>query len=265
MDLRPVYWILCGVGIASLTPAWGGRQIEPMQNNQNVLAQTGNLNSDHAQLATNISLLAKRQPWSEPKSDPFSNHMAVEENVSMPISDKLAVPEPLSFPYVFIGKLFSEEKNAVFLSKSNQIYTVAAGDVLGGVYQIEHIGRDALEVTYLPEHKKLSLSFDSLATKSVLHESTLLAQSGAPAVQHVETQAPPADMVGEIPSVENGQLTDDLRQMLAPAPPPQGDVLEMMGATQQPQGDALKMMAAPEQPVQGAAGPAPAASAKAVK
>lgn len=247
MDVRPVYWMLCGAGATLLSSAWASKQsADQTQNGTMVPAQT--------ELSRNVadnSLLMKRQPWAEPKINPFIRVTPTEKTADAPIPDKLAVPQPPSFPYVFIGRLQAEEKNAVFLSKNNQVYSVEVGDVLEGIYRIERIESRNLEVTYLPDRKKLTLLFDSLDAKTTPPATTLLSQTEMPAVPAAR-QTLPQGMVGEVPTVENGQMTEDLKKMLNPPPPPQGDALKMMGVTPPPQGDALQIMAAP--PVHGDAG-----------
>lgn len=263
MDARPVYWIMCGAGATLLTSAWGNKQImlPPQNQDANVATTIAQANLGLPQGVTNNSLLMKRQSWVEPKSDPFSKAAPIEQIVVAPVADKVATPQPPSFPYVFIGRLLAEEKDAVFLSRNNQIYSVAAGDTLEGVYRIECVGSDTLEITYLPERKKTTYPFDLLAAKPAAQSATVLSQAKVPSAPPVQAQALPEGMAGEVPSVENGQMTEDLKQMLNPPPPPQGDVLKMMGATPPPQGDALQMMAAP--PVQDGQGipGVPAASA----
>jgi len=247
MDVRPVYWVLCGAGATLLTSAWGSKQavLPPLNQNANAATALVQANLDLPQSVANTSLLMRRQPWAEPKSDPFSKAAPVEQNVIAPTADKVAMPQPPSFTYVFIGRLLAEEKNTVFLSRNNQIYSVAAGDTLEGVYRIERVGSDTLEITYLPDRKKITLPFDSLAASPAPQAAAVLSQADVPSIPPVQAQALPEGMAGEVPSESNGQMTEDLKQMLAPPPPPQGDVLKMMGATPPPQGDAMQMMAAP--------------------
>lgn len=244
MDVRPVYWILCGAGATLLSSAWASKPVTDSLQFQDVKVSARQAVQPLA--AEKSGLLLRRSPWSEAKSDPFSHSISVEsKGVSLAVEAQ-AAPQPPVFPYVFIGKLSAEEKNVVFLSRSNQIYSVAAGDTLEGVYKIERVTNDALEITHLPDHKKLTFSFDTLAANKPAQ--TAIAQADTTPAPHASApvKSVPEGMVGEVPSVENGQMTDDLKKMLSPAPPPQGDVLKMMGATPPPQGDALKIMTAPQ-------------------
>lgn len=232
MDARPVYWILCGAGATLLTSAWGSKQVILLP--QNVATTIAQANLGLPQGVTNNSLLMKHQPWMEPKSDPFSKATPIEQNVVAPAADKVTTPQPPSFPYVFIGRLLAEEKDAVFLSRNNQIYSVAAGDTLEGIYRIERVGSDTLEITYLPERKKTTYPFDLLAAKPAAQSATVLSQAEVPSAPPVQAQALPEGMAGGIPGKSNGQMTEDMKQTLASPPPPQGEGLNMVGTIPSP-------------------------------
>ena len=284
MDARPVYWILCGAGATLLTSAWGSKMAGQAPQAQTesvavVLAQAPAV----AQAAPGNNSLTKRVPWIEPKADPFSRLPlpASGQNVA-PFAVKASLPQIPSFPYMFIGKLMAGEKNTVFLSKNNQVYSIAEGDVLEGVYRVERLGSDNLEVTYLPERKKLTLAFDALAAKPAVRTTTMLSQAETATGNPASSQRPPQGMTNEASSENNGQAANDQKQvqpatassqggmaatmgatpsmgaipssqgdvanMMGAAPPPQGDALKMMGATPPPQGDVLKMMGAAPPP-----------------
>ena len=273
MDARSVYWMLCGAGATLLTSAWGSKMIAQVPQTQTVTAATALAQAypTVAQTVLSDDSLMKRVPWTEPKSDPFSRSPlpASAQNVA-PSADKAAPPQPPSFPYVFIGRLLAGEKNAVFLSRNNQVYSVAEGDVLGGIYRVDRLGSDNLEATYLPEQKKMTLAFDALAAKPTVRTASMLSQAETTSSNPVSSQRPPQGMTNEASSENNGQVANDQKQTLTATtssqggmaattgatpssqgnvadlvgttPAPQGDVLKMMGVTPPPQGDVLKMM-----------------------
>lgn len=288
MDIRPVYWALFGAGATLLTSAWGSKQamLLPQDQDVNIAVVIAKETVGLSQIAaSNISLI-KRQPWAGAKSDPFAKAVPVKQKTAAPITSKVEAPQPQppSFPYVFVGRLLAEEKDTVFLSRNNQIYSVMAGDTLDGSYRIERVGGNELEIIYLPDRQKLTISFDALALKPTPKASTMLSQAGTspnnaftphafsartagePAdnvsgqtAENMKQAAPPQEsmqgmagtpapsalptgMTGEVPSESNGLMTDDLRQMLVPPPPPEGDALKIMGFTPPPQGDAMQLM-----------------------
>jgi hypothetical protein len=222
MDARPIYWVLCGAGATLLTSAWGSRQVVVQPQDQNMLAPISQTNFGSSQLDTNNSLM-KRQPWAKPKADPFSKVHHVVRNVVAPPVVMPVATEPISFPYVFFGRMLSGDKNAVFLSRNNLSYIVAAGDTLDSVYRIDSVGINTLEITYLPEQKKLTFPFDSLAT--AVKPDAALAQTSTQ-VLHQEP-----DMAAVAPV--------EFRQPATPQPTEE-EVLRMMGATRPTPGNPME-------------------------
>jgi hypothetical protein len=53
-------------------------------------------------------------------------------------------------------------RSTVYLTKDNNVYSVAPGDVIDGTYKIVDITADQLEVTYLPLGKKQQIAFASI-------------------------------------------------------------------------------------------------------
>ena len=252
--MRSVYWFLCGASATLLTSAWATRQVEALSPNQDItlekVVQQENTGLSHPE---NIHSLLMRSPWTEAKSNPFLRTEPVEAQSVLSISEKSVESQSHGFSYVFIGKLLADEGNMVFLSKNKQIISAVQGEILDGEYRIESIGKDSLELTYLPERKRMTLSFSTFAA-SPSPVPTRLAQAEVPPV--VQKTIPGA-MIGEVPSEENGQMTESLKQLLAPAPPPQGDALKMMGVTPPPQGDAVQLMSAPQVPSDGVSNTSP--------
>ena len=266
MDARSIYWMLCGAGATVLTSAWGSKMAgqAPLTQTVTVATVLAQAYPTVARAAPSDDSLMKRVPWTEPKSDPFSRSSLPASGRNVTLSAvKVAPPQPPSFPYVFIGRLSAGEKNAVFLSKNNQVYSVAAGDVLEGIYRVDRLGGDNLEVTYLPERKKLTLAFDVLAAKPAAQTATMLSQAETTPGNPASSQRLQQGMTNEAHSENSSQVANDQKQMQSAttssqggmmaaaagaAPAPQGDALKMMGAAPPPQGDALKMMGATPPP-----------------
>ncbi|MGH9422816.1 MAG: hypothetical protein ACRD3J_22775, partial [Thermoanaerobaculia bacterium] len=74
------------------------------------------------------------------------------------------MPTPPPFPFQFLGKLVQGSgAEVIYLAKGQALYRVVPGDMLEGAYRVEKVGRDYLEVTYLPLDKKQTVAFSSIA------------------------------------------------------------------------------------------------------
>ena len=243
MDIRSVYWALCGAGATLLTSAWGSKQAMLLPQNQETnVAPVAQATFGLPQSVTNTGLLVKRQPWAEAKSDPFAKASPIEQKVIAPVADKVVTPQPQpqlqpqppSFPYVFIGRLQAEEKDSVFLTKDNQIYSIAAGDTVDGAYRIERVGSNELEITYLPDQQKLTVSFDAMVLKPVQNTGAAPPRAGAPTGGFLTPPVLPKGMAGEALGRNIGQMAENLKQALTPSPTHQADAPSMAGAAPPP-------------------------------
>jgi hypothetical protein len=239
MEVRLLYWFLCGACATLLSPAWASKQLVSPNGNQNEKSFQVKANNRLSQGEPNRNPLIKRQPWSAPKSDPFSR-IVTPPAVVAPVENIVAAPLPLSFPYIYVGKLLADEKHAVFLSRNDQIFSVVEGDTLESNYRIERINSDSLEVTYLPEQTIITVPFDSLIEKPT--SPTKLSQADVP--QSRGTPQPQTEARNKnAPSVvHNTPIKDEHSQTPYPIPPSQTEVLKIMGATPPSQEDTLKMM-----------------------
>jgi len=98
-----------------------------------------------------------------------------ERNVSKPLfwSKDWSPPLPPSakteptvppFPFQFVGTLLESGRPPVlYLTKSGRLYPVSAGDVLENTYRVDRIGKDFVEITYLPLNKVHTATFTSIA------------------------------------------------------------------------------------------------------
>ncbi|MDD2775355.1 MAG: hypothetical protein PHU06_05315 [Gallionella sp.] len=240
MCVRPACWFMYGVGLTLLTSAWGGNQVTLGLQNQNSDETVANVpldvNSQHR--VEKLKLLADRPLWAPPKLNPFAKAAHAEKIAIEPVANtanKQSMSQPFSFAYLFVGRLRADEKDAVFLSKDNRILTVAVGDVLENIYRIEKFDATAIVVTYLPEQRKVVIPFDSLGEKSPAKPSTMLSQMDVPLAS--TTQASPMVVTGE----NNVQMSEDMKPILHPSPPPEGDAFKMMGASQPLPGDEMQV------------------------
>jgi hypothetical protein len=72
-------------------------------------------------------------------------------------------PAPPPFPYQFLGRLEMEGKpRTVYLTKDDQVYSVAPGEVIEGTYQVLDVTTESMEVTYLPLKMKQQIVFANI-------------------------------------------------------------------------------------------------------
>lgn len=72
-------------------------------------------------------------------------------------------PAPPPFPYQFLGRLEMDGKpRTVYLTKDDQVYSVAPGEVIEGTYQVLDVTTESMEVTYLPLNKKQQIVFANI-------------------------------------------------------------------------------------------------------
>jgi hypothetical protein len=67
------------------------------------------------------------------------------------------------FGYQYIGRMEVEGRLTVHLAKGEKLYPVRVGDVLDGVFRVEGIKTDGLELTYLPQKSKQFVAFSAIA------------------------------------------------------------------------------------------------------
>jgi len=190
MDMRPVYWMLCGASATLLTSAWGSRvAILPQPAHQTSdLSSSFRLESNTQQKPEQLELLANRQAWKKAKSNPFVLLEAAAPKQS--VVEKIVVPSPVPvFPYTYVGRLWSEEQNLVFLSQNGQVHGVKEGDILNGTYRIDHMGENALELTYLPGQRIMTFFIGAGGGQSQIPASDVSAEETArPAVPEISQQ-----------------------------------------------------------------------------
>jgi len=74
-----------------------------------------------------------------------------------------AAPVAPPVPYRFAGKVRKGSEEEVFVSKGDLVFPVKAGDTLDGMYRIESIGAERIELVYLPLGTR-----DRIAVSSIL-------------------------------------------------------------------------------------------------
>jgi hypothetical protein len=132
-------------------------------------------------------------------------------------------PVPPPFPYRYMGRAEIEgEPPTVYLMKGSDIYPVAAGDTLEGVYRVEQLGDERIELTYLPLNKRQVVAYAAMGGAA--------SGSSASAAQPDSVQLAPADGIpGIAPSSLPGagrsgtRAASSDRRIPTPqfAPPPQ--------------------------------------------
>lgn len=67
-----------------------------------------------------------------------------------PVIQRPPALEPPPLPFVYLGKIRSDEKTIVFLTQGDESYVVTAGTRIDGQYRIDQIRESTIELTYLP-------------------------------------------------------------------------------------------------------------------
>jgi hypothetical protein len=93
------------------------------------------------------------------------------------------------FPYQYVGRMEVEGRLTVHLSKGEKLYPVRVGDVLDGVFRVEGIKTDGLELTYLPQRSKQFVAFSSIAPPAP-QANALMRPEAQPQVPRAAINAP---------------------------------------------------------------------------
>lgn len=226
MNLRPLFWMFAGAGATLVAGAWGGRQSLPIPSD---LQQTFSSKSPvlmEASVKTNSDYAAEnvlsRTPWVRPKADPFGEKPVVIRRKAATVVEKRE-PPPLVFPFEYVGKLTADGKETLFLSKGEQIYPLAEGGILESMYRVDHIGSESIEISYLPDTRKMTIALESITAKHVpgAPSSPLNGMIGS-------IEPPPAVSFGaesvsrptmDQPAADQKEKTADIQPMLAPPAP----------------------------------------------
>ena len=103
---------------------------------------------------------------SETVGDAFSRKSWAPPKPALPVA---ASNEPLvqPFAYNYIGRLWSGGSSAILLlTKAANLYWLREGDVIDGVFRIEAINEDHLELVHIATKTRLTRSYDDLVVPS---------------------------------------------------------------------------------------------------
>lgn len=234
MNVRPLFWMMVGAGATLVGGAWGGRQFLPVQGEP----QQNDLAKNAVQLEASVKPSSiytaenslRRTPWVKPKADPFGERPVVVPRAVAPVV-VIHEPPPLVFPFVYVGKLIADGKETLYLTKGDQIYPVAEGATLEGLYRVDHIGSDSIELSYIPDARKMTFSLGSITAKQVPSAATLPPRSVVGSIAQ-----PPANYFG-------GERATQPETVLAPT---EGDALQTMATSPSlPENEVLQQMMAP--------------------
>jgi hypothetical protein len=107
-----------------------------------------------------------------------------------------APPVAPPVPYRFAGKVLKGREEEVLVAKGEFVFPVKVGDTLDGVYKVEAIGNDRIEVLYTPLGTK-----DRITVSSVLDpEAAPTRVAAAPAATPAAADSRPAQLRWEGPA-----------------------------------------------------------------
>ncbi|MDR2166021.1 MAG: hypothetical protein LBO79_10500 [Zoogloeaceae bacterium] len=90
--------------------------------------------------------------WQQPEAIPSETFPLEEAPPPAPTAP------PLSFR--IMGRYMDGGQSVVFLQQAEQSWAVREGDTLDGLYKVEHIGHDVVQLRYLPLDEVQTLSVD---------------------------------------------------------------------------------------------------------
>jgi hypothetical protein len=76
---------------------------------------------------------------------------------SVPVSVTAPVPVAPPLPFRFLGRYGDGQVQSVMLAKGERLYLATIGDTIDGVYRIDALTAQSVELTYLPLQLKQSL------------------------------------------------------------------------------------------------------------
>jgi hypothetical protein len=234
MYLRPLFWMTLGAGATLVAGAWGGRESLPAMGEPQHIDYVKTAVQMDASFISNSAYAAEnalsRTPWVKPKADPFGEKpVVVRRRVLTTVENH--EPPPLVFPFEYIGKLTIDGKETLYLSKGEQIYPVAEGVTLENLYRVEHTSNDSIDLSYLPDARKMTITLESItakqnsggANRSLNNVAGSIEPSPAPSYGGVVIPTPinlpttPHD--GDVPQTKAPSENEVLQQVTASVPP----------------------------------------------
>jgi hypothetical protein len=226
MNLRPLFWMVLGAGASLVAGAWGSRESLPTSSEPQQLVFAKTAAQVEASFISNTDYAAEnvlnRTQWVKPKADPFGDKpVVVRRRVSTTVENH--EPPPLVFPFEYVGKLTVDGKETLYLSKGEQIYPVAVGETLENIYRVEHTSNDSIELSYLPDSRKMTITLESITAKyspgalTTPPNDNMRYIAPLPAVPPGKV-VPPQPAITQLP-VDHKEITADSRPISAtPAP-----------------------------------------------
>jgi len=135
---------------------------------------------------------------------------------------------PTEFPYEYVGKMTIEGKETLLLSKGEDVFYIAEGDILENLYRVEQIGKDSMELSYLPDAHHFLITLDSIAKRPALSTETDLENGVMESfpLQH------PEDFTGAgivLPDADSGLSEEEILESMDISPSlPESELIEQM-------------------------------------
>lgn len=104
-------------------------------------------------------------------------------------------PASPAFSYQYVGRMEVEGRLTVHLVRDEKLYPVRIGDVLDGVFRVEGIKPDGIELTYLPQKRKQFVAFSTITPPSPRQANVATRPEAQPQQPQVGID-PPAVPVG---------------------------------------------------------------------
>jgi hypothetical protein len=120
-----------------------------------------------------------------------------EAQPQRPVARAPEPPRAPPFPYQFLGRLETEGKpRTVYLTKGDQVYSVAQGEVIEGTYRVLNVTAESMEVTYLPLNMKQQIAFSSIVPPAARQTAGRAASDTPAIVAPTSVSVPPPMNIG---------------------------------------------------------------------
>jgi hypothetical protein len=156
-------------------------------------------------------LLHRERLSSDVRGEPFASG-----SWSLPLAPQPAAkPSVPPFDYSYAGRMqIAGEAVRYYLSRDGEVFRVKVGDVLDGVYKVDALDGDRIELTLVPEGRRVSMTLSGLEDKSKIRVATSdrAAESGATKAP-AAMLAPAGPIAQAAPQISEGSTESVLAAM----------------------------------------------------
>jgi hypothetical protein len=93
------------------------------------------------------------------RADPFASRSFAAARVPGPAQKAAPAPAPVAppLPFQYFGKLTENGKTEVYVTRGEELISIARGQTLGAEYRVDQVSESRIEFTYLPLNMQQAL------------------------------------------------------------------------------------------------------------